>query len=546
MAIEKITNFSGMMNLVTTDELMQKNEVRMAVNANPDFIGGIQKDLGYTQEGGTVEAAEDPRAGHGYYEPDGTRHHLVVYDQDIYEDVAGTWTSRTTVLTQDIPGTFETFLGRVYYVNGVDPSKSSSDATTWSTTANITNMPRGKYIKKAGGLLYVANHIDEYGLSGQDLKVWFCNEPDRESIVWNRERQTDLAQTATSATVTSAAALFKTNGIRSGDTFQITTGSNAGTYTVLTVDSETQITLTEALTNTQAGSWYVAGSNWFEARDGIGGEITGLGENNNRLLIFKEGALLRWDETSLTTVSATIGTSSHNSIQTIDRMTFFFNANGSNPGVYMYDGRSPILISRKIEPLLRDMAASNYANVWSMADSQRYYLWIGNVAAGDRHGALTNAMVIYDRYQKTWEVRDDIQGKLGWSFIDSTGAFDLYMGNTAEVMKFNSGTNNDSRPIHMQIESQQYDQNAAWKYKKYTNVWVNSEEGEGAELLYRVGLGTHATEYKPLAQLNNLLTKGSLNTIGTWIQFKINASGTQSGPKIKAVHIEYETDRDYV
>jgi len=540
-----VNNLSGFMNVATTDELMRDSELNLALNVDTDFIGGVEKAAGYTQEGGTVEASEDPRAMHGFYEEDGTRHHLAVYDQDIYENVSGTWTSRYSSLTADLDGTFETYLGYAYYSNGTDQPVSSADATTWSTTTNVTNMPKGKYLKKANGLLYVANLADEAGLTGQDVKVWYNAEPDRESVEWNRETGTDLAQTASSAVVTSASASFLARGIQPGDPFQITTGTNTGTYTVSSIDSATQITLTTTLTNTTTNSTYSVGGNWFEVRDGLGSEITGLAENNNRLIVFKEGSMHRWDESSLVTVSSTIGTPTHRSIQTIDRQTFFFHR-GRVPGVYLYDGRSPVLISKKVEAYLQNMSSTNYENVWSMADDQKYYLWIGNVSEGDRNPALNNVMLVYDRYQKVWHIRDDIQGKIGGSFIDSNGVFDLYFANTAEVYKFNDGTSNDTRDISFELQTRKFEQQTPYKLKRYKGVWITSENGEGAALYYRVGRGDSVTDWKPLGQLNHLVSYAQIpDAIGTWVQFKINESGTQTGPKIKSLTMEFEHDKDF-
>ena len=57
-------------------------------------------------------------------------------------------------------------------------------------------------------------------------------------------RVNDLVTTAGSAVVTSASSTFVTDGVVAGDRFAIANGPDVGTYTVASVDSETQITLT--------------------------------------------------------------------------------------------------------------------------------------------------------------------------------------------------------------------------------------------------------------------------------------------------------------
>lgn len=64
-------------------------------------------------------------------------------------------------------------------------------------------------------------------------------------------RTNDLVTTAGSAVVTSASSTFLTDGVSAGDTFAIATGPDTGIYTVASVDSETQITLTATLTATR-------------------------------------------------------------------------------------------------------------------------------------------------------------------------------------------------------------------------------------------------------------------------------------------------------
>jgi hypothetical protein len=58
--------------------------------------------------------------------------------------------------------------------------------------------------------------------------------------------------TASSAVVTATGATFVSNGIVAGDLLVIEDGLNAGTYVIQSVDSETQLTLTEALTATES------------------------------------------------------------------------------------------------------------------------------------------------------------------------------------------------------------------------------------------------------------------------------------------------------
>ncbi|OGV78350.1 MAG: hypothetical protein A3K19_20355 [Lentisphaerae bacterium RIFOXYB12_FULL_65_16] len=81
------------------------------------------------------------------------------------------------------------------------------------------------------------------------VKVW---ETATGSKVY-MNKMTNLSTTAGSAVVNSATATFTTDGVQAGNTFIIITGADAGTYTVNTVNSQTQLTLDRTLTVTAPG-----------------------------------------------------------------------------------------------------------------------------------------------------------------------------------------------------------------------------------------------------------------------------------------------------
>lgn len=71
-------------------------------------------------------------------------------------------------------------------------------------------------------------------------------------------RVADLVTTASSAVVTSSSSAFITDGVMAGDTFVIGTGPDVGNYSVSSVDSETQITLSSTLSTSNTGVVFTA------------------------------------------------------------------------------------------------------------------------------------------------------------------------------------------------------------------------------------------------------------------------------------------------
>ena len=104
---------------------------------------------------------------------------------------------------------------------------------------------------------------------------------------------TDLVTTAGSAEVTSAGSTFVTDGLQAGDTLVIGTGADAGVYTVVSVDSETQLTLDRELVATD-----ITGTIPFDTS-------TYLGDTADQVLLYDDGGTLvdyvAWSSTTTTT-----------------------------------------------------------------------------------------------------------------------------------------------------------------------------------------------------------------------------------------------------
>ena len=189
---------------------------------------------------------------------------------------------------------------------------------------NVNPSVKGKYIKKYNTRLYLGN-VTIAGVS-YPSRVWYSDLPKADyTLRWGIESGTNLVQTADSATVTSTGAKFKDNNIKVGDKMTITTGENAGEYIVQSINSETQITLTDKLTHTATSSYWV-GSNYFDVETDDGDEIKGFGVNSNELIILKNSSTHRFSSTgTLRKSRTTIGTSSPKSIVDLDDYTYFYH-----------------------------------------------------------------------------------------------------------------------------------------------------------------------------------------------------------------------------
>ena len=135
-----------------------------------------------------------------------------------------------------------------------------------------------------------------------------------------------------------------------------------------------------------------------------GEEINGLHTNKtlNEILIFKANSLHTYDTYRVRDVG-TQGTTSHRSVQTVNGLTYFFNANG----IYAYDGRLPVLISRPIEKWIQGIDQTALADVFAASDDDKYYkLYVGSITVDGntytnceiRYSTVDNSFTIYSYY----------------------------------------------------------------------------------------------------------------------------------------------------
>lgn len=159
--------------------------------------------------------------------------------------------------------------------------------------------------------------------------------------------------------------------------------------------------------------------------------ITGLEVNADRLLIFKERSLYRWDESEIRYVADT-GTTTGRSIRTIGYQTFFYSQNGA--GIYVYSGGKPQLISQKIQPIIDGITQTTVDEVRAESDYDHYYLFVGTITvdlpAGDNI-SVSNAVIVYTVSTNSWYLYSFSDAVRSMArFVDDTNGFDrFYFGN---------------------------------------------------------------------------------------------------------------------
>lgn len=407
-------------------------------------------------------------------------------------------------LTSTNKAEFATYLDYCFFINGVNATRSL-DTTTWSTSGARNRCPIAKYIKNFGTRLYLA-----YLTVNSEVypsRVWFTDVPHNNDARWGIEWGTDLAQTAASAIITSAGALFKTHGIKVGDSIFILNENNVGQHTVKTVDSETQLTLTAVLAANETNSSYIVGSNYFDVRTDDNDYIRGMGENSSRLLIFKLNSLHRYNGASLLPVSGAPGTSSGRSIANVKEYSLYFH--GSKPaktGIYLYDGESSYKISNPIRPYIDGISATNYPNIVGWEEGNWYRCYVGDIDNSQWNISEDDVVLSYDVSKNKWSV-DPIYKTVKCSsvFLESNEEKILIGDDAAGVFQIPSGYSFNATPIPWVVETSPQYPMGSEPLLNFTRIQVISRDAGSVRVRYKLfnrPLGVDGS-WSPLGDLKN-------------------------------------------
>jgi hypothetical protein len=184
------------------------------------------------------------------------------------------------------------------------------------------------------------------------------------------------------------------------------------------------------------------------------GNIKGIRESNDRVVVYKERMMKRWDGETLVRVRASSGAEAPYSIADIEGMTFSFD----REGIRMYDGNTPALISERIKDLIEgiDVTPANLERICGEVYKNRYYLSVGNITDEDGK-TITNAVIVYDFIFNEFLLYSTAHRITAMKkFINiTTNTEDLYIGDlTGNVYKmFGQDDLDDTVNIEMKLES---------------------------------------------------------------------------------------------
>jgi len=169
---------------------------------------------------------------------------------------------------------------------------------------------------------------------------------------------------------------------------------------------------------------------YFDVSPLDGDDITGLGKNFNRLLIFKEKGLWRYDTNSLYQFPGAPGTNNNRTIQNVLEWTLYLHSTG----VYGLKDNAVMNVSRAIKPIIDGIQSVNLDRVCSYTIGDHYYLFLHDVINTEERINIPNCLVDLDVARMRWTV-----GSLG----HTPRIFTTFKNNRAEENYDSASTNYD-------------------------------------------------------------------------------------------------------
>lgn len=398
-----LLDMSGGIQNVTSHLLKKRMEVSDSYNAAFNIrIGSACRRPGYEQVGQIIQVGSDSLYG-GTYNYNITQNKVICGVNNStntnatldFLDVGGNWTS---IINTAAPNTRFQCLNYLdeLYVAGKGSGKylplTNVDSTLVpSTTRNVLNAPKSKFIAQFAGQLYALNcqvngqtFADRFYVSSPALGV--VTQVQNAITGWTTQIHVDSAKYLKVGMQIDIYGAQTTNlkysalTITSVDKLNNNLGVSGQTLNV-SADDEVWISGRFGLLTTLWNTDYPTpqSADWLRIPTGIGetAEITGHTVNTNRLLIFTRNSLFTWDGTNLTIISQSVGTVSHESIQNIGSWTLWLHTTG----VWGYNITTGQLkmISKAITPLIQRINPSNLSRCSAVVANRTYKLSLGQL-----------------------------------------------------------------------------------------------------------------------------------------------------------------------
>jgi len=396
-------DLSGGLQVGTSHLLRKRNEVVSTKNANYNSkIGSAKRRDGYEKVATTIEQGNDSLGATVFrYNTDnriivGINNPANTNATLRYLDIGGYWTN---LLTNAAANTRFNMLNDLdqLYVAGINdanvymPLTNVNAQLAVSTSSNVYNAPRSKFITEYNGQLYAINcyingkyYYDRAYISSPPLGYITLVQTDQSGLTNSlRVNSVQYIKPGMSLDIYSAgteAKIVSSLTVVSVDKKNNRVGFGATSYTILDND-EVWLSGTKG---TLSRFWNIdyktpETSDWIKVPNSkeSSPSLTAHGKNNNRLFLWTKNSFLKWDGANLITVSDTVGCVSHETVRNIGSWTIWLH----DTGVWGYNDNTGELklLSRTIQPYIYAINQINMPTASAVTSGRIYKLAVGEL-----------------------------------------------------------------------------------------------------------------------------------------------------------------------
>lgn len=492
---------------------------------------------------------------------------LVGYENDIIDLAAGTGFGLGLNTTNN--SEFESFLDRIFHQNNSD-APITYNGTAW-TKEYVGRCMTSKYLKLWHSALYLGNcqftgsQIPQKDGSNitfpsrvfkSDL---FLGNTLTWGIEWGRNGATTSGTRIFQVTTTGGTLIqdFVASNIKVGDPLFITSGNtqlaSEKPYIVTRVDSAYRLIVDRNFPVTATSLHFWVGSNWFDVGSDDNDQITGFGENSDRLLIYKLLSFNFYTGSQNKKVSGAIGTSSSRSIinDSYGNTYYFHGSDPKKSGIYKYNGVGSVKVSRAIDPFIAGMSATNYTGVVSWEEEgNKLRFFLGDLTNTNYNISMTKAVATLNVDTNTWSVDPIADTITCAATFRTSNQQDTYCGTAdSQVLKMNTGYNFNGTPIGSTLETKVYYPSGTEIVNEYPYLQVIGRSTKGTKIKYKLWDNPTGVdqEWWPLGELTDDKTEliiPSRHNQSSGIQLKFEELGSlENDTYIEKVSFFYKPNR---